>query len=116
MGVFLLMKPLAAEAHNTYVVLPDVTVSVGGTTANGSSNFAENFAALRRLIQSIPPDSTISVVAISSQSFANPDILISGEIPASPGPLPLPRSNSGRAPKESVDSSNERIRTLKPSL
>lgn len=113
MGVFLLMKPLAAEAHNTYVVLPDVTVSVGGTTANGSSNFAENFAALRRLIQSIPPDSTISVVAISSQSFANPDILISGEIPASPGPLPL--LDQILVARQRISRQlDERIRTLKP--
>ena len=55
-------------------------VNYGGTAAH-----TENIDAAARIIECLPQGSRLTVSAISDQSFARPYVLLTGEVPSTPG-------------------------------
>jgi hypothetical protein len=83
----LLSAPFAhARAHTDVVALYDLSISMGTSNAPDASDKRKT---LTGILMNLPPDSSVVVIGITDMSFAQPQILLTGEVPADPGPLPL---------------------------
>jgi hypothetical protein len=65
----------------------DYSATSKATSYDGNAAHAQNIQAALRIIGSLPAGSRVTVSAISDQSFARPLVLMTGEIPNTPGPL-----------------------------
>lgn len=64
----------------TLVVAVDLSASEAVKGHGGESQFSRNIKGVTRLLGSVPPDSKITVIGITENSFAQPYILLSAEI------------------------------------
>jgi hypothetical protein len=76
------LVPARAHAENNLnlVVLVDLSKSVDLKGPNGKTPYEENLEAVSRLLSQVPAGAKITVVGITSDSFAQPDILLSAQI------------------------------------
>jgi hypothetical protein len=65
----------------------DYSATSKATSYDGTAAHAQNIEAAARIIAGLPGGSRVTVSAISDQSFARPLVLLTGEIPNSPGTL-----------------------------
>jgi hypothetical protein len=67
------------------VVAIDLTASVASKGPDGKTDFEKNVAAVIGLLGEVPSGSRVTVLGITGDSFAEPDILISAQVPNDPG-------------------------------
>jgi hypothetical protein len=63
----------------------DLSATSKATSYDGAAAHSQNIDAAARIVASLPGGSRIAVSAITDRSFARPFVLLTGEIPASPG-------------------------------
>jgi hypothetical protein len=86
LAVFLLAQARAiAQNHTTLVVAVDLTRSVAVAGPDGKTEFQKNIDGVMKLLAQVPADSRVTVIGITDQSFARPDILLSAAIPGEAG-------------------------------
>ena len=86
LAVFLLAHGhAAAQDHSTLVVAVDLSQSVGVTGPDHKTDFQKNIDAVTKLLAQVPAGSRITVLGITDQSFAQPDILLSATMPDDAG-------------------------------
>jgi hypothetical protein len=74
-----------AEPQLNLVIAVDLTPSVAVHAPGRPSEFQKNIEAVTSLLAQVPADSGITVIGITDQSFAEPDILLSATLPDDPG-------------------------------
>jgi hypothetical protein len=86
LGVFVLAQGrVLAQVQTTLVVAVDLTQSVAVSGPDHKTEFQKNIDAVTKLLAQVPANSRVTVIGITDQSFAQPDILLSGTIPADAG-------------------------------
>jgi hypothetical protein len=75
----------ASQQPLNLVVAIDLSASVASKGPDGTTDFEKNVAAVTRLLGAIPAGSCVTVIGITSTSFAEPDILLSAKMPSDGG-------------------------------
>jgi len=75
----------AAQERLNLVVLVDLTASVAAKGPDGKTEFEKNLAAVAGLLAEVPAGSRVTVLGITGNSFAEPDILLSAQVADDPG-------------------------------
>jgi len=75
----------AVDQKLNLVVLIDLSASVAGKGPDGKTDFEKNVAGVARLLTSVPAGARVTILGITANSFAEPDILLSAEITEDPG-------------------------------
>jgi hypothetical protein len=70
----------AAENHMHIVVAVDLSRSVAIADNNQAAEFQKNISAVGKLLTNLPAGSKSTVIGITDNSFAQPDVLLSAEI------------------------------------
>jgi hypothetical protein len=83
--LFVTQAQAAAQGQTTLVIAVDLTRSVAVSAPDRKTEFQKNLEAVTKLLAQVPAASRITVIGITDQSFAQPDILLSATIPADPG-------------------------------
>jgi hypothetical protein len=69
------------------VIAIDLTESVAGTGYDGKSNYEKNIDGACQFVQRLPEGVRLVVIAITSQSFSQPYVLLQSQLPPDKGPL-----------------------------
>jgi hypothetical protein len=86
LAAFLLAHGSAvAQDHTTLVVAVDLTQSVAVAGPDHKTEFQKNIDAVTKLLAQVPASSRVTILGITDQSFAQPDILLSATIPGDVG-------------------------------
>jgi len=75
----------AAQNQTMLVIAVDLTQSVDVRGTGQKSEFQKNLDAVTSQLVHVPEDSRVTVIGITDQSFTEPDILLSAEIPTDRG-------------------------------
>jgi hypothetical protein len=81
----LMVRPAIAESQLNLVIAVDLTQSVAVHAPRQPSEFQKNIEAVTKLLAQIPSSSRVTIIGITDQSFAQPDILLSAAVPDDPG-------------------------------
>lgn len=68
-----------------FVVLIDLSASVASKGPDGKTDFEKNVAAVGDLLAQVPAGSRVTILGITANSFAEPDILLTAEVPLDAG-------------------------------
>jgi hypothetical protein len=91
----------------------DLSLSEATTGYDGTTDYEKNMDAVARFISLLPVDSSFTIMAITDESFQRPYTLLSGQIPASSGPLQF--YDQVAAKKRQIAAEVRRLgRSLKP--
>jgi hypothetical protein len=82
---FLAQGRAGAQDHTTLVIAVDLTQSVATAGPDHKTEFQKNIDAVTKLLAQVPADSRVTIIGITDQSFARPDILLSATIPPDAG-------------------------------
>jgi hypothetical protein len=74
-----------AESQLNLVIAVDLSQSVVVHEPGQPSEFQKNVDAVTKLLAQVPASSRITIIGITDQSFAQPDILLSATVPGDPG-------------------------------
>jgi len=74
-----------AESQLNLVIAVDLTQSVAFHAPGEPSEFQKNIDAVTKLLAQVPSSSLVTIIGITDQSFALPDILLSATVPDDPG-------------------------------
>ena len=74
----------AAESLNL-IILVDLSKSVTAKGPDGATDFEKNLKGVEKVLMQVPAGSRVTVVGITDSSFAEPDILLSAQIPSDEG-------------------------------
>jgi len=74
-----------AEPQLNLVIAVDLTKSVAVHAPGQPSEFQKNIDAVTKVLAEVPASSRITIIGITDQSFAQPDILLSATVPDDPG-------------------------------
>jgi hypothetical protein len=86
LALFGLASTLHGQAIDLWDGL-DLSATSKATSYDGAVAHSQNVEAAARISATLPPGSRITVAGISDQSFARPLVLLTGQIPISPGKL-----------------------------
>jgi hypothetical protein len=75
----------ADEQRLNLVVLLDLSASVASKGPDGKTDLQKNVAAVTELLTHVPAGSHITILGITANSFAEPDILLRADIPCDAG-------------------------------
>jgi hypothetical protein len=75
----------AAAERSVWVIAIDLSQSVGVKTRDGDTVFDRNLNATSKLLSHAPAGSRISLIGITENSFLQPSILLTAEIPSDAG-------------------------------
>ena len=84
-SLLLLPRPAQAADRLNLVVMVDLTQSVAVKGHDGKAESEKNLQAVTRLLAQVPAGSRVTVLAITGNSFAQPYILLSAEVPTDEG-------------------------------
>ncbi|MGO9642360.1 MAG: hypothetical protein ACLP1Y_13775 [Candidatus Acidiferrales bacterium] len=86
-GAGVLLLPHSAEAADrlNLVVMVDLTQSVAVKAHDDTTESGKNLQAVTRLLAQVPAGAHVTVLAITGNSFAQPYILLSADVPADEG-------------------------------
>jgi hypothetical protein len=114
MTAFVLMARLAtAESQLNLVIAVDLSRSVAVHASGQPSEFQKNIDAVAKVLIQVPAGSHVTIIGITDQSFAQPDILLSATVAQDPGYFGE-RLNAGRS--ELIRAWNSRSRRLQPTF
>jgi len=74
-----------AEPQLNLVIAVDLTRSVAVHASGQPSEFQKNIDAVTKLLAQVPSSSRVTIIGITDQSFAQPYISLSAEVPDEPG-------------------------------
>ena len=74
-----------AEPQLNLVIAVDLTLSVAVHAPGQPSEFQKNIDAVAKVLIQVPASSHVTIIGITDQSFAQPDILLSASVPDDPG-------------------------------
>ena len=81
----LTVRSAVAESQLDLVIAVDLTQSVAIQAPGQPSEFQKNIEAVTKVLAQVPASSRVTIIGITDQSFAQPDILLSATVPDDPG-------------------------------
>ncbi len=84
LALFSPARSLAADRTNLVVAL-DMSQSVAVRGTDGKEEFQKNVAAVSHLLGETPSNSRVTVIGITDRSFAQPEIILSAQLPDDEG-------------------------------
>ncbi len=86
LALFLLWpSALLAQQRLDLVIAVDLSKSVDRAGPDGQTAFAKNISAVTQLLDRLPAGARVTVIGIGEDSFLQPAILLTAEIPHDPG-------------------------------
>jgi len=74
-----------AESQLNLVIAVDLSRSVAVRASGRPNEFQKNIDAVAKVLIQVPAGSHVTIIGITDQSFAQPDILLSATVPDDPG-------------------------------
>jgi hypothetical protein len=78
-------RQISAAEHTNIVIAIDLTASSAVADQNHESEFQKNVAGVAAELAQVPAGTKVTVIGITDSSFAQPDIILSAEVPEDEG-------------------------------